>query len=75
MAIYYPISSGQKEWQEHNVCKVCKHKAELNESMRVLVFDAKHKYYLCWRCLDRFIAAHWNDDENDMEDMNDECEV
>lgn len=63
MAIYYPLYSGEDEWQSHNICEVCHHKAGIDETMLVLVFDADHKYYLCRQCLDRFIAAHWNDDE------------
>ena len=68
MAIYYPLYSCEDEWQDHNICEVCHRNAGLDESMRVLVFDANHKCYLCRQCLDRAITAHWNDDENDNDD-------
>jgi hypothetical protein len=68
MAIYHPLYPGEDEWQENNICELCNHKAGPDESMRVLIFDALYKPYLCRHCLDRFIAAYCDDEEDDMED-------
>lgn len=64
MAIYYPLYPGKDEWQGHCICKVCHCKAESNEAMMVLVFDAKHKYYLCRRCLERFLDKVTGNEED-----------
>lgn len=56
MAIYYPLYPGEDEWSRHCICKVCQCKAKADEAMMVLVFDARHKYYICRHCLERFLA-------------------
>lgn len=71
MAIYYRIYPGDNKWKEHPACEQCNHAFTTDESIFPLVFNADHKRFLCFDCLERFINEHypkhddWDDEDDD----------